>query len=717
MVEPLYTADEMRAAEAGHDVDQLMARAGRAVAEEAMRRFPQARRFVAVCGGGANGGDGRIAVDVLRSAGRDALVSDDVAGADLIVDALFGTGFHGEPREDAARKIEAINDAGVPVVAVDLPSGVNASTGEIAAACVDATLSVTMHGRKVGLEVAPGRFHAGEVVVADIGLEPAETEHRRVTAEIIERIPRKRPDQNKYSAGTVLVVGGSRGLTGAPCLAAEAAFRADAGYVAVAVPDSTLPVFEQRLLEAVKLGCPEEDGRISPRAIDPIVEFAAKAGAVALGPGLGRGDGPKQVVARLLAELHVPVVVDADGLFALEPFERSGQTVLTPHEGELARLLGGDSEWVAAHRLEAARRGAERFGCVCLLKGADTLIASPGEGTWVCGFGKTSLLRKALDEAERGGELVPVLVDLYGVLSYADVTIRIERAYAQLKGTIRKTIEAILRTTGLGLSLGAPGISVKLQLEPRTDPLPALHALLDLPQRVAERSGTRVLVALDEFQDIAKVQDFDKLLRSHIQHQGESASYIFCGSEPGMMRELFDVKGKPLYGQAEPLKLGRLPDDAIATYIAERFARTKRGADRVLDALLATARGHPQRAMLLAHRLWDEVAAGKAANEDDWQAALARTRNQVAAEFDALWRGLEANEQRALRAIALFPDAPYGARALGAVDLKKSGAHYAVRSLLAKGELEEENGRVVFVDPLFELWLNDVQRGREDAPV
>src|SRR5207244_6505121 len=116
--------------------------------------------------------------------------------------------------------------------------------------------------------------------------------------------------------------------------------------------------------------------------------------------------------------------------------------------------------------------------------------------------------------------------------------------------------------------------------------------------------------------------------------------------------------------------------DEIAAYIAERFARTRRGGDRVLDALLATARGHPQRAMLLAHRLWDEVDRGKAAYEDDWQAAIVRTRNQVAAESDALWRGLEAHEQRALRAIALFPEAPYGARALGAVDLKKSGAHY-----------------------------------------
>jgi hydroxyethylthiazole kinase-like uncharacterized protein yjeF len=388
---PLYAGDEMREAEAGHDVDELMARAGRAVAGAAMRRFPDARRFVAVCGGGANGGDGRIAVEVLREAGREAKVSDDLTGADVIVDALFGTGFHGEPREDAARKIEAINTAAAPVVAVDLPSGVNASTGEVAGACVEADLTVTMHARKVGLEVAPGRFHAGEIVVADIGLGQRETEHRVVTAKILDQVPRKRANQNKYSAGTVLVVGGSRGLTGAPCLAAEAAFRADAGYVAVAVPDSTLPVFEQRLLEAVKLPCPDDGGRISPRAIEPIAEFAAKAGAVALGPGLGRGAGPQEVVRRLLAELDVPVVVDADGLFELEPFERQAPTVLTPHEGELARLLGEESSWVSAHRLEAARRGAERFGCICLLKGADTLVASPGEGVWVCSLGTPAL--------------------------------------------------------------------------------------------------------------------------------------------------------------------------------------------------------------------------------------------------------------------------------------------------------------------------------------
>jgi NAD(P)H-hydrate epimerase len=393
-LEPLYTADEMKAAEAGHDVDELMARAGRAVAEEAMRRFPGARRFVAVCGGGANGGDGRIALEVLESAGKAARTTEDapLEDADVVIDALFGTGFHGEPREEAARAIAAMNAAGKPVVAVDLPSGVNASTGEVAGVAVDAAVTVTMHGPKVGLEVAPGRFHAGEVVVADIGLTPQETANALVTPEILERVPRRGQELNKYTAGTVLLVGGSRGLTGAPSLAAEAAFRADAGYVAVAVPDSTLQVFEQRLLEAVKLPCPEDDGKISPRAIEPIAEFAAKAGSLALGPGLGRGDGPREVVRRLLEELDRPAVVDADALYDLEPFSRSAPTVLTPHEGELARLLGVQSSWVAAHRIEAVKRAADTFGCVCLLKGADTLVASPGEaGVLVVALGTPAL--------------------------------------------------------------------------------------------------------------------------------------------------------------------------------------------------------------------------------------------------------------------------------------------------------------------------------------
>jgi hypothetical protein len=182
-----------------------------------------------------------------------------------------------------------------------------------------------------------------------------------------------------------------------------------------------------------------------------------------------------------------------------------------------------------------------------------------------------------------------------------------------------------------------------------------------------------------------------------------------------MMRELFDEKGRPLYGQAEPLRLGRLGDADVARYIVERFEATGRSVGDVLSALLATGAGHPQRAMLLAHRLWDEVEHGGTADDEAWLAALAPTKAQTAAEFEALWKGLDANEQRALRAVALFPEAPYGVRALAAVGLKKSGAHYAVRTLVARAELEERDGRAAFVDPLLELWLRDFQRGGVEA--
>ena len=379
MLEPLYTADEMRAAEAGFDVDQLMERAGRAVAEDALRAFPDASRFVAVCGKGANGGDGRIAVRVLAEAGREAVESHEVEAADVVIDALFGTGFSGEPRADAAALIARMNAGGAPVVAVDVPSGVDASTGEIRGNAVRAARTVTFHARKVGLEVAPGRFHAGAVTVADIGLGHTSTEHQRVTPEILRLVPRRAPEDNKYSAGSVLIVGGSRGMAGAVCLAAEAAFRADAGYVAVAVPDESLPVVEHRLLETVK------------RPLADLDDAIGRAGAVAVGPGLGRGDEQKDLVQRVLSDVEKPLVLDADALHELDPFERGAPTVLTPHSGELARLLGEESEWVEANRLEAVRRAAARFACVVLLKGADTLVASPDGRVLVSALGPPSL--------------------------------------------------------------------------------------------------------------------------------------------------------------------------------------------------------------------------------------------------------------------------------------------------------------------------------------
>jgi NAD(P)H-hydrate epimerase len=236
-----------------------------------------------------------------------------------------------------------------------------------------------MHGWKTGLAVGPGRFHAGDVVVADIGLEPSGTRDRLVTEEILGLVPRKEAGDNKYSAGSVLVVGGSRGMTGAAALAARAAFRADAGYVAIAAPGDSLPTLETLVVEAVK------------RPLEQAFDAAGRASALAIGPGLGRSEAAKALVRRLLEETAVPAVVDADALYELEPFRREGPTVLTPHSGELGRLIDEDSSWVDAHRLEALGRTVERFGCVVLLKGADTLVGAPGEGVLVRASNVTGL--------------------------------------------------------------------------------------------------------------------------------------------------------------------------------------------------------------------------------------------------------------------------------------------------------------------------------------
>jgi len=423
--EPLYTAEEMRAAEAAYPGPtlELMERAGKSVAGEIVARFPEARRVAVWCGTGANGGDGLVVAAELARAGREPAVrllgaEEKVVGdaavmleraqevgvpfveehgsADLAVDALFGTGFGGAPRPDAARAISELNAGGVPVVAVDLPSGVDASTGRVAGAAVEAALTVTFHAAKVGHAIAPGRFHAGELVVADIGLAGIETRLRRATSGILELVPRRTERENKYSAGSVLVVGGSRGLTGAPSLTSEAALRAGAGIVTACVPASLNLVFEQRLVEVMTRPCADEDGALTPDAADEILLAAERAGAVALGPGLGRSDGTRALVGFLLDRLDKPVVLDADGLWALAGhldwvFSRDAPTVLTPHAGELGRLLGRSSAWVSANRLDAVQAGADDTGTVVLLKGIDTLVAGPGRSPVVVDLGNPGL--------------------------------------------------------------------------------------------------------------------------------------------------------------------------------------------------------------------------------------------------------------------------------------------------------------------------------------
>ncbi len=320
-------------------------------------------------------------------------------------------------------------------------------------------------------------------------------------------------------------------------------------------------------------------------------------------------------------------------------------------------------------------------------------------------YGKTSLLQRVLRDAERDAGMVPVLVDLYGVLSLADVTIRVERAYArQLKGKWRARIDDVLKSTGLGLSLGALGIGVKLQIEADVDPLPALHALLDLPLRLGA-DGPRALVVLDEFQDVSKVAELEAILRSHIQHHGDVASYVFAGSEPALMRQLFEERERPLYGQAVPMRLERLDDADIAAYVVSRFRATGRGVGDALTPLLEAARGHPQRAMLLAHRVWEEVDEGAEAGARQWARAFERTLLELEPEFEARWQRLSVTEQKALRAVVAGDGSPYRERVLGRLDLPKSSAQQALKNLAARAEVETARRRYAAVDPLFALWL------------
>jgi hypothetical protein len=322
-------------------------------------------------------------------------------------------------------------------------------------------------------------------------------------------------------------------------------------------------------------------------------------------------------------------------------------------------------------------------------------------------YGKTSLLKRALADGDRTEGLIPILVDLYRVTSMADVAIRFERAYSRsLKGAIRRRVEDFLQKTGIGLSLGAYGISAKLQLNPKdTDPLPALHALLDLPMRLEVSGGYRAFVALDEFQDVDKIPDLDGIIRSHIQYHGEVASYVFAGSEPGLMKQLFENKERPLYGSAVPMRLTRLADEDVADYVGERFRQTGRGVGEALTPLLETAQGHPQRTMLLAHRLWEAVRRGDDATLDHWATAHGTALDELDPEFDAQWRGYDVTEQKTMRAVVAGRGSVYTSSVLTRLDLTADAAKWALPRLEARADLEKEGRKRRVVDPLFAEWI------------
>jgi len=319
-------------------------------------------------------------------------------------------------------------------------------------------------------------------------------------------------------------------------------------------------------------------------------------------------------------------------------------------------------------------------------------------------YGKTSLLTTVVHQLREVHGLAAVLVDLLGVVSLADVAIRLERAYGRhLMGPVRRRIETHLTAQGLGLSLGGGGFALALQRQPRTDPLPALHALLDLPQRLG--GAPRTFVVFDEFQSVMDIAGAEALIRSHVQHHRDVASYAFAGSEPGLMERAFADRRRPLYAQAQALRLGRLPEDAVVSFVARAFSTSGREAGDRGGALLAVAAGHPQRTMLLAHLLWSEVPEGRTAGEDDWERALAAAESLTRPEHEARWAALTANRRRVLRALVQY-GSPMAADAVAALALPKGSAGRAIDTVIAEGDVERgPSGALRIVDPMFARWV------------
>lgn len=434
----LYTAERMRAMDSaaidgiGIPGGHLMERAGLGVALEIMERFtPQT--VVVFAGKGNNGGDGFVVarelagrgvnVLVIAVAGRagyggDALLNlqicerlglpvldglpggdaraEELQRPDLVVDAVFGTGFSGRPRGVAGAAIELINATPAPVVSIDIASGVDASTGEVAGVAVRADLTVTMHAPKIGHFVAPGGVLSGDVVVVPIGIPPScrtDPDAWLLTAAgLAPLVVPKGALDHKRSVGTVLVVGGSRGMGGAAFMTAMGALRAGAGLVHCALPASAAA--DKPFPEVITVPLPDELA-LGNASLTAVREQMSGLKATVLGPGLGRAEETVDAVRELVRE-PVPLLLDADGLFALEAqlellVGRDAATVLTPHEGELGRLLGRPAADVAAHRLVAVREAAARSGATVLLKGSASVVADPSGDAYVIPTGNPGL--------------------------------------------------------------------------------------------------------------------------------------------------------------------------------------------------------------------------------------------------------------------------------------------------------------------------------------
>ena len=407
----------------------LMERASLAAAAAIVERFASAGGALVVCGSGNNGGDGYAVARHLADAGwdveiasprgtspttPDAMTMATVArslgmrarsftpalldSGRLVVDALLGIGGRGGPTGPVGAAIEAIERLRAPVVALDVPSGVNADTGEVPGASVRAALTVTFHGDKPGLHIEPGRARCGEVVIGDIGVPAAATStpNAWLAGDTTGVVPPKALTSDKYGAGAVLVIAGSPGLTGAGVLCARATLRAGAGLTVAAVPQTLQPIFAASMVEVMSAPVPDDAGYLTHTSLDAVVAEAQRVGAIAIGPGLGRHTATTAFVRAVLEAVDLPAVVDADGLWHLERRpswlgSRSAPTILTPHAGEAARLLGVTRAHVEESRLASARRLADTSRAVVVLKGPGTITTDVDGANVIDAIGTTAL--------------------------------------------------------------------------------------------------------------------------------------------------------------------------------------------------------------------------------------------------------------------------------------------------------------------------------------
>ncbi len=322
-------------------------------------------------------------------------------------------------------------------------------------------------------------------------------------------------------------------------------------------------------------------------------------------------------------------------------------------------------------------------------------------------YGKTSLLGRVLRDAADAG-MPTAHVDLLGVLTLTAIVTRIERAYSEsLKAPVRRAAEALLRSWDIGVSLGGGGFAASIRSNPKIDVESVLLRLLELPTKLAARTGVRSVIVWDEVQDVLNVDGADGIIRSVIQNQVDDASYLFAGSSPSLMNKLF-ASTRPFLDHALPMELAPLPAAETATYVDDRFRATDRDAGDALQPLLDFTRGHPQRTMLLAHTLWSFTPRGSIADESAWVAALNKAYRGARPLLEARWSELPTNEQRAAVGLATSTGRSlYDETVYRSVGLKRGSIRKALEALEGRGEVIRTPAGPQLADPLLDHWLAD----------